>query len=159
MPTSCQTSTRKLVRTTQSPEVESSQVRRQEKAQNSNPWKQDDREVSSYSTSTRKLVRTATPRTEFRDMKYTNHQYMMKIFHFVHKKLGITAGNSTFSMEALETTVSLWRMFMSSSMKAAIHLGPNYLANLEVYKNTNFEEIQSLINITQKLILRHSEEI
>ena len=40
---------RKLVRTTQSPEVA----------------KQDDREVASYSTSTRKLVRTATPWTEF----------------------------------------------------------------------------------------------
>ena len=50
-------------------------------------------------------------------------------------------------------------MFMVSSMKAAIHLGPNYLANLEVYKNTNFEEIQSLFDITQKLILEHSEEI
>ena len=44
-------------------------------------------------------------------------------------------------------------------MKAAIHFGPNYLANLEVYKNTNFEEIQSLLKITQKLILEHSEEI
>ena len=48
---------------------------------------------------------------------------------------------------------------MSSSIKAAIHLGPNYLANLEVYKNTNFKEIQSLFNISQKLILEHSEEI
>ena len=48
---------------------------------------------------------------------------------------------------------------MSSSMKAVIHLGPNYLANLEVYKNTNFEEIQSLFTITQKLTLEHSEEI
>ena len=48
---------------------------------------------------------------------------------------------------------------MASSMKAAIHLGPNYLVNLEVYKNTNFEEIQSLFNITQKLIVEHSEEI
>ena len=48
---------------------------------------------------------------------------------------------------------------MSSSMKAAIHLGPNYLANFEVHKNTNFEEIQSFFNITEKLILEHSEEI
>ena len=44
-------------------------------------------------------------------------------------------------------------------MKAAIHLGPNYLANLVIYKNTNFEEIQSLFNITQKLMLEHSEEM
>ena len=48
---------------------------------------------------------------------------------------------------------------MCSSMKAANHLGPNHLANLEVYKNTNVEEIQSLFNITQKLTLEHSEEI
>ena len=50
-------------------------------------------------------------------------------------------------------------MFMSSSVEAAIHLGPSYLAQLEVYKNTNFGEIQSLFNITQKSILGHSEEI
>ena len=48
---------------------------------------------------------------------------------------------------------------MSSAMKAAIHLGPNYTKNLEVYKNTNFEEIQSLFGITQKLISDHSEDI
>ena len=30
-------------------------------------------------------------------------------------------------------------IFMSSSTKAAIHLGPNYLANSEIYKNTKFE--------------------
>ena len=62
-------------------------------------------------------------------------------------------------MAAVKTNVLIWVMFMVSSMKAAIHLGPNYLANLEVYKNTNFEEIQSLFDITQKLILEHSEEI
>ena len=48
---------------------------------------------------------------------------------------------------------------MSSSMKAAVHLGPNCLTNLEIYKNTNFEEIQSSFNITQKWILERSEEI
>ena len=48
---------------------------------------------------------------------------------------------------------------MSSSMKAAIHLGTNYLTNVEIYKKTNFEEIDSSFNITQKLILEHSEEI
>ena len=36
---------------------------------------------------------------------------------------------------------------------------PNYLANLEIYKNTKFEEIASVSNITQKLVMEHSEEI
>ena len=53
----------------------------------------------------------------------------------------------------------MWGLFMSSAMTAAIHLGPSFTANLEVYKNTNFEEIMSLFGITQKLISDHSEEI
>ena len=85
-----QTGTRRLVRTTQSPEIESSQVRRQEIAQNLDSWKQRDQE-SSNSTSTMRLVREATPRTEFQNMKYTNHQHMTKVFHFLLKKLGMTA--------------------------------------------------------------------
>ena len=48
---------------------------------------------------------------------------------------------------------------MSSSMNAAIHLGPNYVSNVEIHKNTKFEEIESLFNITQKGIEEHSEEI
>ena len=37
-------------------------------------------------------------------------------------------------------------------MKAAIHMGPEYTENLEIYKNTNFEELQNLFDITQKLV-------
>ena len=48
---------------------------------------------------------------------------------------------------------------MSSSMKAAIHLGPNYLTNSEIYENTKFEEVESLFNVTQKLVMELSEEI
>ena len=44
-----------------------------------------------------------TPRIEFQNMEYTNHQYMTKIFQLLQKKLGITAGYSSFSMEALKT--------------------------------------------------------
>ena len=93
-------------------------------------------------------------------MKYTNHQYMTKIFHFLRKKLGITASDSTFVNESIkDKRVDMVNVHVSSSMKAAIHLGPNSLANLEVYKNTNSEEIQSLFNITQKLVSDHSSEI
>ena len=99
-----QTSARRLVRTTQSPDIECSQVRRQGNAQNSDSWKQADQEESSNSTGARRLVRAATPRTEFQNMKYTNHQHMTKVFHFLQKNLEITAGYSTCSMEASKTT-------------------------------------------------------
>ena len=48
---------------------------------------------------------------------------------------------------------------MTPSMKAAIHLGPNFKSNSEIYKNTKFEDIESVFNITQKLVREHSEEI
>ena len=75
------------------------------------------------------------------------------------KRLGMSASDGTFSMQAYKTNVLILGMFMSSSMQAAIHLGPNYLANSEIYKNTKFEEIESVFNITRKLVREHSEEI
>ena len=90
---------------------------------------------------------------------YTNHQYMSKIFQFLQKRLGMSASDATFSMQAYKTNVLIWRLFTSSSMKADIHLGSNYLTNSEIYKNTKFEEIESLFNITQKLVMEHSEGI
>ena len=94
-----QTSTRKLVGTTHNPEVECSQLRRQENAQNSDSWKQGDQEESSNSACSRTLVRAATPRTEFQNMKFTDNPYMTKVFHFLQKKFGITGGYSSLSMK------------------------------------------------------------
>ena len=63
--------TRRLLRTTQNPEVERSQVRRQVNAQSSDSWKQ---------CVIRRKLQEAIPRTKIQNMKYTNHQYMTKIF-------------------------------------------------------------------------------
>ena len=48
---------------------------------------------------------------------------------------------------------------MSTTMKAAVRLGPSYTENLEVCRNTNFEELQNLFDITERLILEHQAEI
>ena len=48
---------------------------------------------------------------------------------------------------------------MSTTMTAAVHLGPNCTEILKVYRNTNFEELQNLFDITQRLILDHQAEI
>ena len=124
--------TRIPVQTASKLEVGYSQVGRQENAliEEGNLCmeqlqKQRDQRALSNSNSSGQLVQGATPRTEFRNVQYTNRQYITKIFQFLQKKLGITAGYSTFTMEALNTHVLIWGMFMSSSMKAAIHHGPN----------------------------------
>ena len=48
---------------------------------------------------------------------------------------------------------------MSTTTKASVHLGPNYNENLEGYRNTNFEDLKNLFDITQRLILEHAAEI
>ena len=46
---------------------------------------------------------------------------------FCRRNVGMSASGATFSIQAYKTNVLIWRMFVTSSMKAAIHLGPNYL--------------------------------
>ena len=96
---------------------------------NYTPLNQEDRDESSGS-SARKLVREVNTKKEFHNMKITDHQNRL-----------------------------IWGLFKSSSMKAAVHLGPNYTENLEENDDTNFEEIQNLFDITQKLVSEHSEGI
>ena len=48
---------------------------------------------------------------------------------------------------------------MASSMKAPIHLGPDFFKNSAIYKNTRFENIENVFNIIQKFIQEHSEEL
>ena len=62
-------------------------------------------------------------------------------------------------MDAHKTNVLKWRTFLASSTKTAIHLGPDFLLNSEIYKSTKFENIENVFNITQKLRKEHSEEI
>ena len=59
----------------------------------------------SNSNSTRRLV---APTPELRNMEYTNHQYMSKIFQFLQNRVGLSASDATFSMEAYKTNVLIW---------------------------------------------------
>ena len=49
-------------------------------------------------------------------------------------------------------------LFVSTTMKAAIHLGENYKDNLFIHRNTDFEALKPLFDITQKLILEQKHE-
>ena len=51
-----------------------------------------------------------------------------------------------------------WGLFMSSSMRAAIHLEQNYERNLETYKSTDFEQIENLFTINQNLVVDNPSE-
>ena len=48
---------------------------------------------------------------------------------------------------------------MSATTKAAVHLTQDYEANLRTTKNTDFEQVNALFDISQSLILNHKSEI
>ena len=48
---------------------------------------------------------------------------------------------------------------MSTTIKASVHLGSGDTEKLEVYRNTHFEGLQNLFDVTQRLILEHHVEI
>ena len=58
-----------------------------------------------------------------------------------------------------KTSVLIWGLFMRTTMKASVHLEQNYNENLVTSRNTNFEELKTLFDITQKLILKQDFEI
>ena len=59
----------------------------------------------------------------------------------------------------MKANMVMWGLFMSASMRAAVHLGPTYLENMAVFKDMQVEEFTNLFSITQRLLLETSEEI
>ena len=88
---------------------------------------------------------------EFHNMQISDHGYLEKVFKNFRKKLNLADDAPMFGIEALKTNVLIWGLIMSTTMRAEIHLGPNCIKKLRVYRNTNFEELQNLFNITQKI--------
>ena len=74
-----------------------------------------------------------------------------------HRKEPLIVKRHLWGSKHTKTNILIWTLFMSASMKAAIHMGPDYTEILEVYKNTNFEELQNLFHITQKLVHKQRE--
>ena len=98
---------------------------------------------SASSGSTRKLVRgddSQIERTllEFHKMQISDHRYLEKVFKNLRQKLNLADEAPVLD---LETNVLIWGLFRSTTMKAAVHLGPNYNGILE---------LKNLFDITQR---------
>ena len=53
----------------------------------------------------------------------------------------------------------IWGIFMSATMKAAVHTGQDYEQNLRTAENTGLEQVKALSDVSQSLILDHKSEI
>ena len=89
----------------------------------------------------------------------SNHQYLTEVFQLSQKKLGITAGCSTFAMEAIKMNVLIWGRSCLRQWKPPFILTRIIWRTWRSTRIRTFSEIQSLFNITQKFIWEHSEEI
>ena len=54
-------------------------------------------------------------------------------------------GVSEISMNSEKLHISIWTLFMASSMKVALHMDPNYAKNLEMFMHSAFGNIESFI--------------
>ena len=87
-------------------------------------------------------------KSEFQNMQISDLGHLEKVFKNIKGKVIISEDAPPQSIDAFKTTTWIWGMLMSASVKAAIHVGPDYTENLEIYKK-NF---RNLFDITQKLL-------
>ena len=61
-------------------------------------------------------------------------------------------------MPDIDINAIIWGIFVSATMKAAVYLGQDFQENLRTTKNTDFEKVKLLFDISQKLILNQNDE-
>ena len=155
-------SCKKLTRNSEQDSTTYSQERQQDDTQSSSTRKLGRSGELASSASMRKLkrgedIQIGMSLMEFHNMQISDHRYHEKVFKNLRKKLNLAGEAPVLGIQAWKTNVLSWGFFMSTTIKAAVHLGPNsnYIEILEVYRNTNFEELQNLKDFTQRLILDH----
>ena len=82
---------------------------------------------------------------------------MQKVVQNVKDRLGHNEGVSEVSMDSEKMHISIWTLFMASWTQAALNMDPNYAKNLKIFKNSEFENIESLFNVTNMMIAGNSK--
>ena len=88
-------------------------------------------------------------------MKISDNQYLEKVFTNVRQKLNRSENEQIFDHKG----IFIWGLSISTTMRAAVHLGQHQNENLVTHKNTNSQELKALFDITLKLILDQNFEI
>ena len=85
------------------------------------------------------------------------HHCVGKVYQYLQKKLDLTC-SSIEELGSAKTNVLLWRLFMSSSTKAAFHLGQKDVENNRMLMKVYVEKIKYLFSIFQKWVLKNYDE-
>ena len=85
-----------------------------------------------------------------------NREYTRKVVQNIKDQLRHDESISEMSINSEKMHISTWARFMASSMWAALHMDPSYDKNLELFKNSEFEN-KGLFGITRMMIEGNSE--
>ena len=80
-------------------------------------------------------VTRSKTKLEFRNMQIANHQHVTKVFKCLQLKLNTK--EDMMSMKVWDTDVLIWELFMTTTMKAAMHFGPDCAENWEHARTQN----------------------
>ena len=79
---------------------------------------------------------------------------MEAVFSMVRKICGKQLGDP---MEYLNLNLAIWRMFMNTTLRAAVHLGKDYDMNLRFVRNYLWKTTGQLFRETEKLVSGQTE--
>ena len=80
--------------------------------------------------------------------------YLEKVYLNLRQKIGRKSGDD---MNDLDSNSLIWRMFMSATVDAVVHLGTSYVENWHSTKNQAPRTIKQLFDVSQKLITDQTE--
>ena len=98
----------------------------------------------------------ARTKLDYHHMQISDNQYLEKVFENLSTEVESFGGCRDVSSK--DHCVDLG-LLMSTTTMAALHLGQHYNENLVFYRNTNFKELKTLFDVTQRLILEQDFEI
>ena len=87
-----------------------------------------------------------------------NREYTRKVVQNIKNQLRHDECISEISINSEKMNISIWTRFMASSMQAALHMDPSNEKNLELFKNSEFENINDLFGIPRMMIEGNSEK-
>ena len=87
---------------------------------------------------------------DYHNIQISDERYLGKVLKHLRQKLNLPESEKIHDKK---TNVLIWELCMSTTMKAAVHLGNFFFENLVTYRNTNFEVLKTLFDIAQRLNL------
>ena len=82
------------------------------------------------------------------DILHISTAYVHHLDKDARQKFGRKPGDK---MEDLDVNTSIWRIFMTATLRAAVHLGNDYVVNLHSTKNQSKRTLKLLFNATSLL--------